>query len=136
MKLPTFCIQRPVFATVLSLILVLIGIMGYQNLQTRFFPQFEENKVFVITDYPGASAKLIETSITTPLEKSISGIEGIDDIESVSQQGMSRITVDLKTGVNTYDITNKIRDQVNMATARLPGNIKSPLVQMGYGTME
>ena len=73
MKLPTFCIQRPVFETVLSLVLVVIGMMGYQNLQTRFFPRFEQNRVVITTTYNGASANLIETSITTPIEKSIRG---------------------------------------------------------------
>lgn len=136
MKLPTFCIQRPVFATVLSLILILIGIMGFQNLKTRFFPKFEANKIFVITTYTGASAKLVESTITTPLEKSISGVEGVDFISSVSTQGLSNITVALKPGVNTYNITNKIRNQIAIESSTLPNTIQAPLVQMGHSDMD
>ena len=136
MKLPTFCIQRPVFATVLSLVLVVIGMMGYQNLQTRFFPRFEQNRVVITTTYNGASANLIETSITTPIEKSISGVEGIDYVTSISNQGVSRITVMLKPGTNIYDVTNKIRNQVAMTSSALPKTIQSPIVEIGHGEMD
>lgn len=136
MKLPSFCIQRPVFATVLSLILVLIGFMGYQNLETRFLPRFEANRVLISTAYVGASANLVETSITTPLEKSISGIDGIDYISSVSSQGSSAITVILEPGVNIYNVTSKIRNQIAMAAATLPNTIQAPLVQSGYNGMD
>ncbi|MDP1573385.1 MAG: efflux RND transporter permease subunit [Coxiellaceae bacterium] len=136
MKLPTLCIQRPVFATVLSLILILVGIMGFQNIKTRFFPRYESNSVSITTAYPGASATLIETSITTPLEKSISGIEGIDTISSVSSQGGSTITVALASDINVYDITNKIRNKIAMAASALPNTIQAPVVQIGHGAMD
>src|SRR3989338_9879550 len=93
MKLPEFCIQRPVFATVISLILIMIGIMGFQKLETRFLPHFALNRVEIYASYPGASANLVETSVTTPLEKAISGIDGIDYVTSDSSQGSSAITV-------------------------------------------
>src|SRR3990167_4315423 len=111
MKLPQFCIQRPVFATVLSLILIMIGVMGFQHLETRFMPKFSLNRIFVTTNYPGASANLVETAITTPVEKQLSGIEGIDYITSDSSQGNSSITLVLKPNVNLYSIINKIRNQ-------------------------
>lgn len=136
MKLPAFCIQRPVFATVLSLILVMIGVMGYQNLETRFFPRFAENRITISTAYPGASANLIETSITTPLEKSVSGIDGIDYMTSVSSQGVSSIKLMLKPGTNIYSVTSKIRNQVAMAASSLPATIQSPVVQTGYAGMD
>lgn len=136
MQLPTFCIQRPVFATVLSLILVIIGIMGYQNLQTRFLPRFEQNRVVIMTTYNGASANLIESAITTPLEKSISGVDGIDYTTSISNQGVSRITVMLKPGTNIFDTTNKIRNQVAMTTSQLPRNIQAPIVEIGHGEID
>lgn len=136
MKLPTFCIQRPVFATVLSLILIVIGIMGYRNLETRFLPRFEENRVFIETNYVGASATLIETTITTPLEKAISGIDGIDYMTSVSSQGSSSIKVILKPGINLYDVTSKIRNQISMAASALPNTIQAPIVQAGHADMD
>lgn len=136
MKLSRFCIERPVFASVLSFVLILIGIMGFINLHTRFFPRFEPHIVSIATSYPGASAKLIETSITTPLERSISGIEGIDTISSVSSQGASNIKVLLETGVNSYDITNKIRDQIENATNTLPTNLQPPVITSGHADMD
>src|SRR3990167_217045 len=136
MKLPSFCISRPVFATVLSLVLVMIGIMGYQQLETRFLPRFTPNRVLITTSYPGASAKLVESTITTPLEKAISGIDGIDYVSSDSSQGASAITVILEPGVNMYNITSKIRNQVAMAASALPNTIQSPEVQSGYNGMD
>lgn len=136
MKLPNFCIQRPVFATVLSLILILIGVMGFLHLKTRFFPRFEPSKIFIVTNYGGASAKLVENTITTPLEKAVSGVEGIDYISSISAQGSSRIIVVLKSGIDTNDATNKVRNQIAMATSTLPNTIQPPLVQMGHSDMD
>ncbi|MCX7121285.1 MAG: efflux RND transporter permease subunit [Gammaproteobacteria bacterium] len=136
MKLPAFCIQRPVFATVMSLILIMIGIMGFQKLETRFLPRFALNRVTISTAYPGASANLVESSITTPLEKSISGIDGIDYVSSDSSQGSSYIKVILDPGTNIYDITNKIRNQIAMTSGELPGTILPPIVQTGHGEMD
>ncbi|HLD84723.1 MAG TPA: efflux RND transporter permease subunit, partial [Coxiellaceae bacterium] len=128
-----FCIKRPVFATVLSLILIVIGIMGYHNLRTRFFPKFEPAKVFVMTSYAGASAKLVENTITIPLEKSLSGLEGVDNVTSTSSQGSSNIEVMLKPNVDIYNTANRIRNQIAMAAASLPATIHAPLVQIGHG---
>ncbi|MCX7124410.1 MAG: efflux RND transporter permease subunit [Gammaproteobacteria bacterium] len=136
MKLPQFCIERPVFATVLSLILIMIGIMGFQKLETRFLPRFALNRVVISTSYPGASANLVETSITTPLEKSISGIDGIDYVSSDSSQGASTITVILDSGSNLFNLTNKIRNQIALTTSTLPTGIQAPIVQTGHGEMD
>lgn len=136
MKLPQFCITRPVFATVLSLILIVIGLIGYSGLKTRFFPRFEPAKIFVTTVYPGASAKLVEGTVTTPLEKSVSGIEGIDDIASTSTQGSSNIVIDLKSDANINEIINNIRNQVALTAATLPSTVQSPVVRMGHANMD
>ena len=136
MKLPTFCIQRPVFATVMSLILIMIGIMGFQKLETRFLPRFALNRVTISTGYAGASANLVETSITTPLEKAISGIDGIDYVTSDSSQGSSYIKIILDPDTNIYDITNKIRNQVAMDSGELPSSVLPPVVQTGHATMD
>lgn len=136
MNLPAFCIKRPVFASVLSLVLIVIGIMGYQHLQTRFFPKFAQNRVFIDTSYPGASAQLIEESITTPLEKTISGIQGIEEMTSRSSPGNSIITLKLANGTNLYEITNKIRNKVAMTSHTLPDNVKTPIIQVGHGSID
>lgn len=136
MKLPQFCIQRPVFATVLSLILIMVGVMGVQHLQTRFMPKFSLNRIFVTTNYPGASADLVETAITTPVEKQLSGIEGVDYITSDSSQGSSLITLVLKPNVNLYSVANKIRNQAALAVYNLPTTVQAPVVETGHGNME
>ena len=83
----------PVFATVLSLVLVLLGIVSYSRLTVREYPNVDEPVVSVSTSYPGASATIIESQVTQVLEGSIAGIEGIDVLESTSRAETSRITV-------------------------------------------
>jgi multidrug efflux pump len=81
MSLPEFCIRRPVFATVLSLVMVLVGLMAYSRLTIREYPNIDEPQVSVTTNYSGASAEIIESQVTKVLEGSLAGIEGIDTIE-------------------------------------------------------
>lgn len=136
MKLIDTCIHRPVLATVISLILIALGIMGYQRLATRFFPKFEQPTLTVTTQYPGASAKLIETNITTPLEDAISGISGIDTIESNSSTGVSQITVTLKSNADKNELANQIRNQVAAAQTNLPQDSQAPIVRTGRDSWE
>ena len=93
MSLFEFCIRRPVFSTVLSLVLVLLGIVSYTRLTVREYPNVDEPVVSVSTSYPGASATIVESQITQVLEGSIAGIAGIDVLESTSRAETSRITV-------------------------------------------
>ena len=132
MNLSEFCIKRPVFATVLSLILVAVGIMGFAYLNTRFMPKYSRQKIRIITSYPGASAKLVESSITTPIEQSIGGIQGIKTIQSKSLQGQSVIKIELQQGMSKYEVANQIRNRIDMNTDDLPSTIKSPIVQAGW----
>lgn len=136
MNLSEICIKRPVLAIVLSLILVVVGVMGFNYLDTRFFPKFEQDKINITTSYPGASAKLVESSITTPLEKAVSGIQGIDTIQSDSYQGSSLVKISVKYGTNVEEVANQIRDKVDQARSQLPNNIDAPMVQVGWGNME
>src|SRR5687767_5350432 len=93
MSLFELCVRRPVLATVLSLVLVLLGVVSFQRLTVREYPNVDEPIVSVSTEYPGASAAIVETQITQILEGSIAGIEGIDVLESSSRSEQSRITV-------------------------------------------
>ena len=79
MKLSEVCIQRPVFATVLSLVIVLIGLVSYSRLNVREYPRIDEPVVSVDTTYKGASPEVVESQVTKPLEDLISGIEGVDE---------------------------------------------------------
>lgn len=136
MNLSETCIKRPVLAIVLSLILVVVGIMGFHYLNTRFFPKFTQDMINITTSYPGASAKLVESSITTPLEEAISGVQGIDTIRSDSYQGSSLIKISVKYGTNVEGVANQIRDKVEQARGQLPHNINAPIVQVGWGNMQ
>ncbi|MGA0953587.1 MAG: efflux RND transporter permease subunit, partial [Burkholderiaceae bacterium] len=96
MKLSQVCIDRPVFATVLSLILMLLGLVSLDRLSIREYPKIEEPIVTVSTDYRGASPEIIESQVTKPLEDSIAGIEGIEVLTSISRSERSQITVRFK----------------------------------------
>ena len=120
------CIRRPVFATVLSLVLVLAGLMSFSRLTIREFPNIDEPQVTVQTSYPGASAEIIESQVTQVLEGSLAGIEGIDTIESTSRAEQSRITVRFRSTVNIDAATSDVRDRVSRVRQQLPDEISEP----------
>ncbi|MDF1759544.1 MAG: efflux RND transporter permease subunit [Coxiellaceae bacterium] len=136
MSMPEVCIRRPVFSCVISLILMVVGILAFTHLSTRYFPPFESHGLRIVTNYAGASAKLIETNITTPLENAISGIPGIDTVESTSTQGSSVIKIKLKADSNPYDISSQIRNKVSQARQELPDDTDDPIVNAGRSDSE
>ncbi|MDO9218306.1 MAG: efflux RND transporter permease subunit, partial [Lacisediminimonas sp.] len=93
MIISDICIRRPVLATVMSLIIVLLGLVSYKQLSVREYPKIDEPVVTVDTKYPGASSDIVETQITKILEDSIAGIDGIDVLTSISRDEQSQITV-------------------------------------------
>ena len=128
MGLFEFCIRRPVFATVLSLIITLLGIVSYDRLTVREYPNIDEPTVSVATRYPGASATIIESQITQVLEGSIAGIEGIDTIESTSRAETSRITVRFRLGIDPDVGASDVRDRVSRVRQRLPPEVEEPVI--------
>jgi multidrug efflux pump len=128
MSISEFCIRRPVFATVLSLIILLIGIVAYGRLTVREYPQVDEPVVSVTTTYTGASAVLIESQVTQVLEGSLAGIEGIDIIESTSRSESSRITIRFKSDVNIDTAASDVRDRVSRVRGRLPDEVDEPII--------
>ena len=122
------CIRRPVFATVLSLVLVLAGLMSFQRLTIREYPNIDEPQVSVQTNYPGASAEIIESQVTQVLEGSLAGIEGIDTIESSSSAEQSRITIRFRSTVNIDAATSDVRDRVSRVRRQLPDEITEPTI--------
>lgn len=93
MLISDFCIRRPVFATVLSLLIVLIGLISYDRLSVREYPAIDEPVVSVVTSYKGASPEVIESQVTKPLEDQLSGIEGVDVMTSRSRSERSLINI-------------------------------------------
>jgi multidrug efflux pump len=127
--LPELSIKRPVFATVLSLALVLIGLVSYQRLGVREYPAIDPPVVTVQTSYPGASAAIVETQVTKVLEDTLSGIEGIDFITSISRQESSQITVRFKLSRDADYAAADVRDRVGRVRGRLPDEIEEPIIQ-------
>ncbi|KPK07489.1 MAG: multidrug transporter AcrB [Betaproteobacteria bacterium SG8_39] len=120
MRLPEICIQRPVFATVMSLMIVLVGVISFDRLTVREYPKIDTPVVSVRTVYKGASAQVIESQVTQPLEDSLSGIEGIKTIKSVSREEVSQITIEFVTERDVDAAANDVRDRVARVRARLP----------------
>jgi multidrug efflux pump len=123
-----FCIRRPVFSTVLSLVLVLLGVVSYSRLTVREYPNVDEPVVSVKTNYPGASASIIESQITQVLEGSIAGIAGIDVLESTSRSEESRITVRFRSDVDPDVAASDVRDRVSRVRRRLPVEVQEPTI--------
>ena len=122
------CIKRPVLATVLSLVVVLLGLIGYQRLSVREYPRIDEPIVSVSTNYKGASPEVIESQITKTLEDSLSGIEGVSLITSNSRSERSDITVTFKITKDPDVGAAEVRDKVARVRARLPASADEPVI--------
>lgn len=128
MNISELSIRRPVLATVLTLIILLFGAVGYVSLGVREFPSVDNPIISVTCSYPGANAEVIENQITEPLEQNINGIPGIRSLTSVSQQGMSRITVEFELTVDLETAANDVRDKVSRAQRKLPNDCDPPTI--------
>ncbi len=128
MKISEISVRRPVLATVMSLLVVLIGLVAYDRLTVREYPNIDEPTVSVITIYQGASPDIIETEVTTIIEDSLSGIEGIKTITSESLQEQSQISIVFKMERNADDAAAEVRDRVGRVRADLPFDIEEPVI--------
>ena len=120
MMLSEISIRRPVFATVMSLMLVLVGAVSYTKLTVREYPRIDEPVVTVSTRLVGASSEVIESQVTKPLEDSIAGIDGVDILTSISRSEQSQITVRFKLSKEPDAAAADVRDRVARVRARLP----------------
>ena len=128
MQLPQTAIRRPVFATVLSLLILLVGWVSFLGLSVREYPRIDEPNVSVSTRLAGASSEVVESQITKPLEDSLAGIEGVDIITSVSRQESSQITVRFKLERDPDAAAAEVRDKVSRVRGRLPQSIDEPVI--------
>ncbi|MEO8133938.1 MAG: efflux RND transporter permease subunit, partial [Betaproteobacteria bacterium] len=128
MTLPETCIRRPVLATVLSLVIVLIGIISYSRLTVREYPRIDEPVVSVSTTYRGASAEVVESQVTKVLEDSLSGIEGVEVMTSQSRSETSRINVRFRLSRDPDSAAADVRDKVARVRAKLPDTIDEPVI--------
>jgi len=128
MNISSLSINRPVLATVVSLMILLFGAIGYAFLGVREFPSVDPPIITVTTNYVGANADVIESQITEPLEESINGIAGISSITSTSSDGRSNIRVEFDLGVDMETAANDVRDRVSRAGRNIPPDTDPPIV--------
>ncbi|MCC7504556.1 MAG: efflux RND transporter permease subunit [Saprospiraceae bacterium] len=128
MNLSDLSLRRPVLATVMSILIVVFGVIGYRFLGVREYPAIDPPNITVRTNYTGANAEVIESQITEPLEKAINGVAGIRTISSNSALGASVITVEFELGADLERAANDVRDKVSQAVRSLPQDIDGPPV--------
>jgi multidrug efflux pump len=129
MTLSELGIRRPVFAIVCSLVLLLFGAVSYFELGLREYPAVDPPIVTVSADYAGASAAVIASQITEPLEQQINGVDGIRTLSSVSSEERSRIRVEFQVGADLEAAANDVRDRVSRAIRQLPPDADPPVVE-------
>lgn len=123
MNLSELSLKRPVFAMVCSIVIIIFGAIGYKYLGIREYPAIDPAVINVRTSYTGANADIVEQQITEPLEKAISGVQGVKNITSNSAQGSSNITIEFELGVDLEKAANDVRDKVSQASRSLPQDI-------------
>ena len=128
MRLSEIAVRRPVFASVLSLMVMLVGAVSYFKLAVREYPRIDEPVVTVNTKLTGASSEVIESQVTKPLEDSIAGIDGVEIMTSISRSEQSQITARFKLEKNPDDAAADVRDRVARIRSRLPDQIDEPVI--------
>lgn len=128
MNISELSLKRPVLATVMNILIVLFGAVGYTFLAVREYPAIDPPIINVSTSYAGANSDIIETQITEPIEKAVNGIPGIRAITSQSQVGRSSVTVEFNVGEDLEAAANDVRDKVGQAVRNLPQDVDAPPV--------
>ncbi|MHC1780407.1 MAG: efflux RND transporter permease subunit [Bacteroidales bacterium] len=129
MSISTTTINRPVLATVMSLLIVIFGAIGYTSLGVRDYPSVDNPVISVRCSFTGANADVIETQITEPLEAAVNGIPGIRAISSTSRDGSSSINIEFNLEVDLETAANDVRDKVSGAMRMLPQDVDPPVVE-------
>ena len=127
-SLSSISIERPVLAIVMSLLIIIMGVVGFNFLGVREYPSVDPPVITVSTTYPGAYAEIIETQITEPLEESINGIAGIKSLISTSRDGRSTIRVEFGIDSDLESAANDVRDKASRAVRSLPPDAEPPVV--------
>ena len=128
MKLCDFCIKRPAFTIVLSLLIIAMGVICFQKLPLRYLPKIIVPIIAINTDYPGASSHLVETSVTAVLEDAMSGLPGLKAMTSTSKNGNSQIIVTFKMGTRLDHAAEAVRANIAKVASILPVDAKPPVV--------
>ncbi len=128
LALADLCIRRPVFATMLNLFLVVLGVISFREIGVDQFPNVDIPQVTVTVTLPGASPEEMETSVTKPIEEIINTVEGIDELSSKTTEGITRINVSFLFSRSRDAAAQDVRDKVNSVLSQLPPNTNSPII--------
>lgn len=128
MNIPAFCIRRPAFTIVISLVMSIVGIIGFMNLPVRWIPNVTPPMVTISTSYPGANARLVEHDVTKVIEEALSGINGIEMMRSNSRQDSSQVFITFKLGRNMDAAVEDVRSGLERIRGLLPKDVKTPIV--------
>src|SRR5512138_157344 len=129
MFLSNLSIKRPVFATVLMLTLVTLGIFSYRRLAIDMMPDVELPILTIITEYPGASAETVEREVTKRLEEAVNPIAGVKHIYSTSRESYSTVIIEFELNVKVNDASQEVRAKINSVRNQLPDQMKEPVIQ-------
>src|ERR1044072_2070508 len=132
-------IKHPVLAAVVNLVIVLVGIRALTSLPVQQFPSVESSSVIITTVYTGASAETVRGFLTTPIERAVTQISGVDYVESSSRAGVSTVTVQLKLDHNSTDALAEVTARLQQVRSELPADAEPPAVEIQradrpYGT--
>ncbi len=128
MNITAFCIRRPAFTIVISLMMVILGLMSYSHLSLRWIPNVNPPEVTVMTTYNGANARIVEKDITKVIEEAMSGVNGVESMSSSTHQGYSQVHIKFKLGRNMDTATEDVRSNIERIRDSLPKEASSPLV--------
>lgn len=126
--LADLCIRRPVFATVINLFLLVVGVIAFRDLGVDQFPNVDLPVVTVTAQLPGTSPEEMETTVTKPLEEVLNTIEGVDELSSTTSEGSCRITAQFLYSRTKDAAAQDVRDKVNQLLPRLPKDIEPPVI--------
>src|SRR6188768_780802 len=126
--LANVCVRRPVFATVLILTIVVVGVIGYAKLNVDRFPNVDFPIITVVTVLPGAAPQQIETEVTDKLEEAVNTISGLEELQSISTEGVSQLIVRFNLDKDVNIAAQEVRDQVSTALPNLPEGTKNPVI--------
>ena len=128
MGLAALCVRRPVFTTMLIVALVVLGLISFRELGVDLFPKVDFPTVTVMTALPGASAEEMESEVTRPMEEVINTIQGIDELRSVSREGVSLVIVSFVLERDSEQATQDVRDKVSTILGQLPEGVDPPII--------
>jgi len=125
----TAFVNRPIMATAVNLVLLVLGIVAFQQLELRTMPKVSQNEVRITTNYPGSNNLAVEEQVTKPLEDALSGIDGVKKLTSASLDGQSQIYVQFKSSVDPNKALSQVRDRVFATLTNLPKTVERPEIQ-------